>query len=170
MGYQCVIFAGLACRSSCERLLFPQRFTFLQHLRAFTSTSKRCVQVTEKTASFKQLWCFPVKPQSCQQELLLRSSHSVSSNAVVKDVLLFEHDRTRFFRVLALFCGGQFVFWTYLAYFAFTGLRDTRDGNKEPPRVRSDLGLFSFTMNLGSNAWRFGFTLGCLVIGKNNIL
>uniref|UniRef100_A0A3Q0QVA1 Transmembrane protein 223 n=1 Tax=Amphilophus citrinellus TaxID=61819 RepID=A0A3Q0QVA1_AMPCI len=68
-----------------------------------------------------------------------------------RDVTLFEHDRTRFFRLLSVFCGGQFVFWTYLAHFAYTGLKDT-SGSKEK-------------MNLGSNTWRYGFTLGCLAIG-----
>ncbi|KAK5598426.1 hypothetical protein CRENBAI_011592 [Crenichthys baileyi] len=86
-----------------------------------------------------------------------------------RDVTLFEHDRTRFFRLLAVFCGGQFVFWTYLAQFAFTGLRDTggkRDkGRAKAPTTTGLAGMWSFEMNLGSNAWRYGFTLGCLTIG-----
>ncbi|XP_012695583.2 transmembrane protein 223 [Clupea harengus] len=89
-----------------------------------------------------------------------------TNTAVAKDVVLFEHDRTRFFRFLALFCGGQLLFWTYLAHFAFTGLRDTRGGGSEARKVRTELGgWFSFDMNLGSNAWRFGFTVGCITIG-----
>lgn len=90
-----------------------------------------------------------------------------TNTAVAKDVVLFEHDRTRFFRFLALFCGGQLLFWTYLAHFAFTGLRDTRGGGSEARKVRTELGgWFSFDMNLGSNAWRFGFTVGCITIGE----
>uniref|UniRef100_A0A3B3CVL7 Transmembrane protein 223 n=1 Tax=Oryzias melastigma TaxID=30732 RepID=A0A3B3CVL7_ORYME len=89
---------------------------------------------------------------SCSRQLQARRSLSTSAQPS-KDVTLFEHDRTRFFRLLAVFCGGQFVFWTYLAQFAFTGLRDT-GGEKA-----------NFEMNLGSNAWRYGFTLGCLTIG-----
>lgn len=89
------------------------------------------------------------------------------STAVTKDVILFAHDRTRFFRLLAVFCGGQVIFWTYLAYFAFTGLRDT-SGNSLGGRKLETTGLagfWSFDMNLGSAAWRYGFTLSCLVIG-----
>ncbi|KAI4878779.1 hypothetical protein NFI96_028789 [Prochilodus magdalenae] len=166
MGFPCVLAVARVCRSSCVGPLFPHR---LLHLRAFTTVSTRCVQVPEKPAVLNPFRWFSPAPGGRSHALLSqqlgRRTHSFTSTAVAKDVLLFEHDRTRFFRVLALFCGGQFLFWTYLAYFAFTGLRDTRKSSKEPQKVRTDLGLFSFDMNLGSNAWRFGFTLGCLVIG-----
>lgn len=90
-----------------------------------------------------------------------------SSTQPARDVTLFEHDRTRFFRLLAVFCGGQFVFWTYLAQFAFTGLRDTggKGAKSKAPTTTGLAGMWSFEMNLGSNAWRFGFTSGCLAIG-----
>lgn len=86
-----------------------------------------------------------------------------------RDVTLFEHDRTRFFRLLSVFCGGQFIFWTYLAHFAYTGLRDT-GGTAEKGKAKAATttglgGLWSFEMNLGSNTWRYGFTLGCLTVG-----
>lgn len=92
-----------------------------------------------------------------------------SSTQLLKDVTLFEHDRTRFFRLLAVFCGGQFLFWTYLGHFAYNGLRDTAASsgkNKDKATTTTGLaGVWSFEMNLGSNTWRFGFTLGCLAIG-----
>lgn len=83
-----------------------------------------------------------------------------------RDVVLFEHDRTRFFRLLSVFCGGQFLFWTSLGHFAYTGLRDTGKGKAETSTTTTGLaGMWSFEMNLGSNTWRYGFTLGCLTIG-----
>ncbi|XP_034549591.1 transmembrane protein 223 [Notolabrus celidotus] len=86
-----------------------------------------------------------------------------------RDVTLFQHDRTRFFRLLSVFCGGQFLFWTYLGHFAFHGLRDTRASSvKEKDKVATTFelaGMWSFEMNLGSSAWRYGFTAGCLAIG-----
>ncbi|KAM9451529.1 transmembrane protein 223 [Clarias gariepinus] len=160
MASQCLI---LTARVS---FFAPHRLTCVQHLRTFPPLCNRyvgiiqnrpvlnrfkCTYLTSERRHFVPLLCGP----------LVRSSHS----AVLRDVVLFEHDRTRFFRLLALFCGGQFLFWSYLAYFAFTGLRDTRKSNKEGKKVRTDLGFFSFDMNLGSNSWRFGFTLGCLIIG-----
>lgn len=92
-----------------------------------------------------------------------------------RDVTLFEHDRTRFFRLLAGFCGGQLLFWTYLAHFAYTGLKDT-GGATEKGKAKASTntttttttglaGMWSFEMNLGSSTWRYGFTLGCLTIG-----
>lgn len=87
-----------------------------------------------------------------------------------RDVTLFEHDRTRFFRLLSVFCGGQLVFWTYLAHFAYTGLRDTggateRGKTKASTTTTGLAGMWRFEMNLGSKTWRYGFTLGCLAIG-----
>uniref|UniRef100_A0A3P9H984 Transmembrane protein 223 n=1 Tax=Oryzias latipes TaxID=8090 RepID=A0A3P9H984_ORYLA len=100
----------------------------------------------------------------------LQARRSLSTSAQPsKDVTLFEHDRTHFFRLLSVFCGGQFVFWTYLAQFAYTGLRDTgaekAKQSTKPPTTTGLAGMWSFEMNLGSNAWRYGFTLGCLAIG-----
>lgn len=86
-----------------------------------------------------------------------------TSAQISKDVTLFVHDRTRFFRLLSIFCGGQVFFWTYLAHFAYTELRNTRKP-KAAPTVTGLAGMWSFEMNLGSNTWRYGFTLGCLVI------
>lgn len=97
-----------------------------------------------------------------------------SSAQPSRDVTLFEHDRTRFFRLLSLFCGAQFLFWTYLAHFAYTGLKNTHahtgsaseKGKSKASTTTTGLtGMWSFDMNLGSNTWRYGFTLGCLVIG-----
>uniref|UniRef100_A0A146PDY7 Transmembrane protein 223 n=1 Tax=Fundulus heteroclitus TaxID=8078 RepID=A0A146PDY7_FUNHE len=101
------------------------------------------------------------------RQLATRRGYCASAQPA-RDVTLFEHDRTRFFRLMAVFCGGQFVFWTYLAQFAFTGLRDTggRGGAGTPTTTTTGLaGVWSFQMNLGSSAWRYGFTLGCLAIG-----
>ncbi|XP_068593700.1 transmembrane protein 223 [Cebidichthys violaceus] len=93
-----------------------------------------------------------------------------------RDVALFEHDRTRFFRLLSVFCGGQFLFWTYLGHFAYTGLRDTGGATEKLKAKTSSTttttttttglaGMWSVEMNLGSRGWRYGFTLGCLSIG-----
>ncbi|KAM4731501.1 transmembrane protein 223 [Anableps anableps] len=104
---------------------------------------------------------------TCRQVATRRGCSTSTQPA--KDVTLFEHDRSRFFRLLTVFCGGQFVFWMYLAQFAFTGLRDTggkgEKGRAKAPTTTGLAGMWSFEMNLGSTAWRYGFTLGCLTIG-----
>ncbi|NWS84001.1 TM223 protein, partial [Toxostoma redivivum] len=74
--------------------------------------------------------------------------------AVSRDVVLFQHDRSRFFRLLGLFCAGQGLFWAYLAHFAFTALRPAPGpGPDDPLRPRD-------------NKWRFGFTASCLTVGS----
>lgn len=134
------------------------------HLR-----SASCLLIPAKTVyqfSPRQAWVILTKRLNKIKTTSNKQLSTFSNTAVAKDVVLFEHDRTRFFQFLSLFCGGQLLFWTYLAHFAFTGLRDTRGGGSETKKVRTELGgWFSFDMNLGSNAWRYGFTIGCLVVG-----
>ncbi|XP_041099271.1 transmembrane protein 223 [Polyodon spathula] len=89
------------------------------------------------------------------------------STAVSKDVVLFEHDRGAFFRLLGFFCAGQFLFWVSLAHFAFTGLKETvitHDAAAAAGKGLPKLGGVS--LNLGSSKWRYGFTVSCLTVGS----
>lgn len=84
-----------------------------------------------------------------------------------RDVTLFHNDRTPFFRLLTFMCGGQFLFWSTLAPVAYTGLRDTLAKDKaegEELKTTGLAGMWRFEMNLGSSAWRYFFTAGCLAI------
>uniref|UniRef100_A0A8C1URP5 Transmembrane protein 223 n=1 Tax=Cyprinus carpio TaxID=7962 RepID=A0A8C1URP5_CYPCA len=154
MGIQCLLFSLRSCRT----FISSYRLTGIQSSRAFVSTATQSVKGNNIKST--------LKTQRCLRVNSVRDAGTFTSTAVAKDVILFEHDRTRFFRLLAIFCGGQFLFWAYLAHFAFTSLRDTRKNSSEPQKVRTEIGgLFSFDMNLGSNAWRYGFTIGCLIIG-----
>ncbi|XP_006875124.1 PREDICTED: transmembrane protein 223 [Chrysochloris asiatica] len=69
------------------------------------------------------------------------------------DVLLFEHERGRFFTVLGLFCAGQGVFWASLAGAA---LARPLAAEKSPERGRTDL---------RTALWRYGLAVGCGAIG-----
>ncbi|XP_037371594.1 transmembrane protein 223 [Talpa occidentalis] len=69
-----------------------------------------------------------------------------------RDVLLYEHERGRFFVVLGFFCAGQGVFWASLAAAAWA-----RPPAAAPPdRGRSDV---------RSTLWRYGLAVGCGAIG-----
>ncbi|XP_041037888.1 transmembrane protein 223 [Carcharodon carcharias] len=87
---------------------------------------------------------------------------------VPQDVLLFRHERATFFRLLGLFCVAQFLFWSYLAHFAFTSLKDT--GYQETVLVGEQASslpkIGGLTLNLGSDKWRYGFTTSCLTVGS----
>ncbi|XP_041568018.1 transmembrane protein 223 [Taeniopygia guttata] len=91
-----------------------------------------------------------------------RAALEVAAAAAARDVVLYEHDRSRFFRLVGLFCAGQGLFWAYLAHFAFTALRpapapdtgtDPGPGHDDPLRPRD-------------NKWRFAFTASCLTVGS----
>ncbi|NXV38263.1 TM223 protein, partial [Rissa tridactyla] len=83
-----------------------------------------------------------------------RAAAAALEVAVPRDVVLFRHERGRFFRLAGFFCAGQGLFWTYLAHFAFTALRPTAGpGPDDPLRPRD-------------NKWRLGFTASCLTLGS----
>ncbi|XP_060614220.2 transmembrane protein 223 [Anolis sagrei] len=96
----------------------------------------------------------------------LRMRHAFPLEAQVpRDVLLFQHDRRGFFRLLGLFCAAQFAFWSFLAHFAFHSLRapkrETGKGKGRPaPTLPGGASL-----DLGSDKWRFGFSASCLTLG-----
>ncbi|KAL8184238.1 UNVERIFIED_CONTAM: hypothetical protein K2H54_010636 [Gekko kuhli] len=89
---------------------------------------------------------------------------------VPQDVLLFQHDRVRFFRLLGLFCAAQVLFWTYLAHFAFHSLRATGSKRQDSDSQQGERPLPTLpggaTLNPGSNKWRYGFTASCLTVGS----
>lgn len=96
---------------------------------------------------------------------------------VPRDVVLFQHDRRGFFRLMGLFCAGQGLFWGYLAHFAFHTLSHSgatpestqKEAGPDPehaggrPKPTLPGGA---SLNLGSDKWRLGFTASCLTIGK----
>lgn len=83
----------------------------------------------------------------------------LQDTAPSRDVLLFEHERGRFFAVLGLFCAGQGVFWASLAVAALARPPvPARPPDAElPARGRSDV---------RSTLWRYGLAVGCGAIGK----
>ncbi|XP_074550552.1 transmembrane protein 223 [Halichoeres trimaculatus] len=164
MGLERVLRGALTCLSTPLRLVTTQRKVSVCVPRMSHTVSRAtCV-----TRLFFRSFVLSAQTGSAHRHLALRRSLS-SSAQPLRDVTLFEHDRTRFFRILGVFCGGQFLFWTYLGHFAYHGLRDTgasSEKNKGRAATTTGLaGLWSFEMNLGSNTWRYGFTIGCLAIG-----
>ncbi|XP_072493423.1 transmembrane protein 223 [Notamacropus eugenii] len=75
--------------------------------------------------------------------------------APARDVLLFEHERGRFFAFLGLFCAGQGVFWTSLAAAALAGPGGGGGGAQGSARRPSP----------GSALWRYGLAAGCASVG-----
>lgn len=78
--------------------------------------------------------------------------------APARDVLLFEHERGRFFAVLGLFCAGQGVFWASLAGAALA----RPPVPARPPDAATDPGR----VDVRSALWRYGLAVGCGAIGK----
>lgn len=165
---------------SLERHSRPFRLANIQlNVRVFQNTSMSTQTPPATSDVFRRVTCAAglcsrmlvhgIRRDAVQKQLAAHRRLGISTQPP-SDVTLFEHDRTSFFRLLSVFCGGQFLFWTYLSHFAFTGLRDT-GGAREKGKAKSSatttalVGMWSFEMNLGSNTWRYGFTLGCLTIG-----
>lgn len=147
-------FQRLLC-GAVER--YSRLFRLLNVQQNSSISTQRCV-----SGLCSRILVHKVRPGAVHRQL-------TSSTQPSRDVTLFLHDRTRFFRLLSLFCGGQCVFWTYLGHFAFTGLRNAQKGKPNASTTTTTTttglaGIWSFEMNLGSNTWRYGFTMGCLGI------
>lgn len=106
-----------------------------------------------------------------------------------RDLVLFQHHRPRFFRLVGLFCLGQGGFWAYLGHYGFSSLRDTEGVRAKAPGIHDSSAWASSTkegnppeassakgtsdpstggkqLNLGSRLWRYGFTLTCFTVGS----
>lgn len=91
-----------------------------------------------------------------------RSTRPFDTNTnVVKDVILFKYENPKFFKYMNIFGISQLLFWTYLAHFAFTTLKDApvnTSSNTEPAWYEK--------INLGENKYRNTITILSFLIGK----
>ncbi|XP_069853943.1 transmembrane protein 223-like [Dipodomys merriami] len=89
---------------------------------------------------------------------LLPARRPLHDKAPSRDLLLFEHERGRFFTFLGLFCAGQGVFWASLTVAALS-----------PPPVSAppqDAGApKQGRFDLRSALWRYALAVGCGTIG-----
>lgn len=97
-----------------------------------------------------------------------------TESVVANDIVLFRYENDRLFKLLNIFALSQFVFWTYLAHFSYTTLRDVSKEEAEK-QLTANLkahgkenapGLVWWRrVNLGDNKYRYGITIMCLSIG-----
>ncbi|XP_020823972.1 transmembrane protein 223 [Phascolarctos cinereus] len=78
-----------------------------------------------------------------------------------RDVLLFEHERGRFFAFLGFFCASQGVFWTSLAAAALAG----PGGGAQSPEAEGGVQGPGRRPSPGSALWRYGLAAGCASVG-----
>nr|XP_033813313.1 transmembrane protein 223 [Geotrypetes seraphini] len=110
------------------------------------------------------LWWRPVglllsRSRSSRWRAPVRSC-GLHGDAPPRDVLLFQHERPRFFHFLRLFCAGQAGFWLYLAQFGFSSLRASPRERSPDPAGKPPAPSFRTVL------WRWGFTLSCVIVGS----
>lgn len=90
---------------------------------------------------------------------LLPTRQALHHATPAQDVLLFEHERGRFFTILGLFCAGQGIFWASLAMTAWSAppVRAKPRDAETPDSGRLDLRAV---------LWRYGLAVSCGAIGK----
>lgn len=90
---------------------------------------------------------------------LLLSLRPLHAGPPQRDVLLFEHERGRFFAILGWFCAGQGVFWASLAL----GALSSPPG---PSRARDPEASDRGWGDLRSALWRYRLAACCGAMGK----
>ncbi|XP_064622720.1 transmembrane protein 223-like [Lineus longissimus] len=86
----------------------------------------------------------------------------VDVNNVTQDIPVYTNDgQNRFFLLVSFFGVIQFGFWSYVAHFAYTTLRDA------PVKEEQDEETLPFwrKVNLGGNKYRFGTALLSITVG-----
>ncbi|KAM4846870.1 transmembrane protein 223 [Thomomys bottae] len=89
---------------------------------------------------------------------LLPARRPLHDAAPSRDLLLFKHERGRFFTILGLFCAGQSVFWASLTVAALSP-----PPVSAPPQVAGTPKQGRF--DLRSALWRYALAVGCSAIG-----
>ena len=89
---------------------------------------------------------------------------------VSQDVLVYQFENPRFFKLMSIFGFGQCVFWTYLMGFTYTNLRDVSP-EEESKMLGLDEGSLPWwrKINLGSNMYRNGLSSLCFIFGKCDV-
>lgn len=87
---------------------------------------------------------------------------STSSTDLVKDVLIYKYENPKYFKYLNIFACSQFVFWSYMAHFSYSELRDV-----PVDQATLDDAATSWwrKLNLGEEKYRKGMTVFCLGVG-----
>lgn len=103
----------------------------------------------------------PHIPASVSLWLLARRSVSTSTN-IAKDVIIFKYENPRFFKLMNIFAYCQFIFWSYLAHFAYTELRNVP---VDEDVVADEESSWWQKLNLGEDKYRIGMTVFSLGVG-----
>lgn len=87
-------------------------------------------------------------------------SFEVDAN-VAKDVTVFTYSNTRFFRMLSIFGIAQFLFWTHMALFAYSGL--------DRPETNEDQGSWYSNMVVNfQSRYKYRIAVACIALGKQS--
>lgn len=114
------------------------------------------IKFTQKCSIFNILYKSYPQRSSFIKRCYCPKSLEVNTN-VAKDVILYKYVNDRFFKAINIFAICQFGFWSYLAIFAFTDLKDAPVEDKEEKWWRK--------INLGDTKYRITFTLISFLIG-----
>lgn len=88
-----------------------------------------------------------------------RLSFEVDTN-VREDVMVFTYANARFFRMLSVFGIVQFLFWSHMAVFAYSGVKDLRAQSGEETSS-----WWSMVANF-QHQHRYRIAIACIALGK----
>lgn len=109
------------------------------------------------------------KPAQFAFNVFAKRSHSsvaplnIDVSNLTKDVIVYKYDNPRYFKLLNIFALVQFVFWTGMAEFQLSNLRDTPVDETAPGFEEQP---FYKRKNLGENRFKYGLASVLLLMGK----
>ncbi|XP_038597677.1 transmembrane protein 223-like [Tachyglossus aculeatus] len=96
----------------------------------------------------------------------LKAEVTLASPFKSQDVLLFEHERGRFYGFLGLSCAAQGVFWTSLAAAALAWPHSPAWSPPSGMEAEAEVAPARRRPARGSALWRHGLALACAAIGS----
>ncbi|XP_041987011.1 transmembrane protein 223 [Aricia agestis] len=108
--------------------------------------------------------CFTANTAIKFNSVATKTVHDVNTN-VAKDVILFKYENPKFYKYMNIFAVIQYVFWTYLGFFAFKSLKDAP---VDRSAIDENTPWFK-KINLGENKYKNTLSTIAIVIGTGSL-
>ncbi|KAG5671007.1 hypothetical protein PVAND_001231 [Polypedilum vanderplanki] len=111
-------------------------------------------KLIDSLATVKQLLKSPTKPYST---IITKSETGIENLA--KDVIVYNYENPKLFKVLNFFSISQLFFWGYVGEWAFNGMRDSK-----PQNISENTPWYQ-KINLGESKYKNTIAGSCFLIG-----
>lgn len=97
----------------------------------------------------------------------IKGGNAEIATSAVKDIVLYKFESPRFFKFLNLFAITQYGFWTFISVSSMSMVDVPVSIPETPTKEDEDLPFWR-KINLGSDKYKYGLTVGSALMGKRS--